>query len=349
MKNILRKECFNLKKSSKLPYSLVLPFYDKVREKEVSHSEIIRELLDPNGKHQHKSEFIDLFLNDISLKFNHSDISDIDIVTERSSKVSDSSTSRPIDILITYKRDKNPKYKRAIIIENKLNYAVDQANQINDYYDGIKREGYEIDRIVYMHINPEKTIATTDTQLKLQEITSNYDASKLILTLNKMKTYSYINEYINLLENISHSYMSTNNATKIQNELTNEELSKIIEVSSLVNSNSWNEAKHKKVIENLKLSHLKDSFKQKYSEFYFDNYKLWIELWYYPTTFELYIGSYDEVDQLQVKDSSYVKWGAQGNRYLYENLKKKKFDYPSHTDYDDMIKEIADILENSIK
>lgn len=52
-----------------------------------------------------------------------------------------------IDILI---KIDNPKYKKAIIIENKINDACDQDNQLARYYEMLTNEGYTVLKIPYI-------------------------------------------------------------------------------------------------------------------------------------------------------------------------------------------------------
>ncbi len=56
-----------------------------------------------------------------------------------------------IDLLITDKTS-----KKAIIIENKLNGAIDQPRQIPRYYDAVLKKGYEVVAIIYIPRNERK-------------------------------------------------------------------------------------------------------------------------------------------------------------------------------------------------
>lgn len=353
IKELLEKECLTLSTKSEIPYSLIFPLYNRIREKEIAHSEIIRELLDTKEKHNHGNEFFNLFLKDIGLTYNSSYLTDIKIETEYPTKVTETSNNRPIDILITYQKKGEDK-KYAIIIENKLNYAIDQYNQINDYNDGLIREGYKIEKIVYMHIDLKKTIASTDTRNEFKKNTINYNVLLLINTLSKMKTYSYIVEYKNLLQNLSQSYMPLIKAKKIQTELNNDELEKLIEISNLVNSYDWYKAKHKRIEEKLNekfnIEGLKSDFDEKnysYSRFWLANYKFWAEVWYYQQENKLYLCSNKDKEKIICEEYKYVECGDNYDGWFYEKKQGNIFKYPSEND--NLIKELSCILENSIK
>lgn len=341
IRELLNKSSLDFKTNENLPFSLIYPFYSKVREKELSHSEVLRCLLDPEENHEHKSEFLKIFFEEIGLKEDFEKLTEVSVYTEFGSKVSKERNSRPIDIFISYKKDIQ---QYGIIIENKLNYAVNQSNQINDYFDGIVRENYICSKIVYMHINPSKTVELTDTRKDILALCYNFDITKLISSLEPLKKYSYIKEYQHLLLKISNSFMEMNNAIEIQNELSYEELSKLIKVSNLVNSDSWNEAKHNRILEKLELKEIKHSYQKqkKFSQFYFQDYKFWVELWYYPNSYKLWLCSYDE----ELEGVKCNKWGIEQGRYFFE-LEDNEFKYPN--DEDRMIDEIRSILIKSRK
>lgn len=338
LKEILKKDCCNIKTNKDLPFSIIFPMYHRVREKELSHSEILRYLLSPEEKHQHREEFISLFFEAIGLDDFSSKITDIEIKTEFHTKASKKSNSRPIDLFISYTKDDT---KYGIIIENKLNGAVDQVNQVNDYYDGIKNLGFICSKIVYMHINPLKSIMSTDIKDELKAYCYDYDIRKLISTLQKINQYSYIKEYKNLLTQIDHSFMNFNNAQQIQKELSNEELKQIIEISQTIQSASWNEVKHKRILNELSIKNIKDNYKNNFSEFYFQNYKYWIEVWYYPTSYKIYICSYNK----EIDGDEYSEWGEFKKRYFFET-DKTEFKFPEEEK--EMIEKIKILLEKSV-
>ncbi|MCT4614187.1 MAG: PD-(D/E)XK nuclease family protein [Marinifilaceae bacterium] len=337
LKKILGKASIDLKTDEKFAYSLIFPFYSKVREKELSHSEVLSTFLNPYENHEHKNQFLRIFFEEIGLKKDFDSLTEVEIYTEYGTKVKDNSNSRPIDIFISYKIGSK---KHGIIIENKLNNAVDQLNQINDYYDGIIKAGYICSKIVYMHINPSKKVNSTDTREDVLNFCYNYDITKLISSLASLEHYSYVKEYIKLLEKISYSFMNTINSTEIQNKLSQEEILKLIKVSNLINSDSWHEAKHNRILEKLSLNDLKHSFKRNYSQFYLKDYKFWIEVWYSSMGYKIWLCSYnDKLEEVQCK-----KWGKEKG-YFYFELENNIFEFPS--DENKMITEIKKLIKIS--
>lgn len=117
-------------------FSLFKSVADQYR-KENFHSDILKIILDPNTIQIGNRKHLELFIKTIGLKLT---LSENDCVTvEREEK--------RIDILI---KIDNPKYKKAIIIENKINDACDQDNQLARYYEMLTNEGYTVLKIPYI-------------------------------------------------------------------------------------------------------------------------------------------------------------------------------------------------------
>ena len=106
-----------------------------VNHYENTHSSIIAELLNPQGSHSLKNQFLDAFLETIGKSFTLKDF-DTTNATVHTEYVTDNGR---IDILI---KDHN---KNAIIIENKI-YACDQHEQLIRYDSSAKKhfEHYQI-------------------------------------------------------------------------------------------------------------------------------------------------------------------------------------------------------------
>jgi len=115
------------------------------------HSDIISMLLDPEERHNHSSKFFSLFFEyliafGISIKMD--DYALPEITREKGR----------IDIWI-----KDNTSKRSIIIENKINNAVDQDNQLQNYYDYATTHGFEVDAIIYLTLNDQKKAPLTNS------------------------------------------------------------------------------------------------------------------------------------------------------------------------------------------
>jgi len=121
-------------------------FYFNIRE--TLNSRILADLLNPKHKHGQKDLFLSEYLKSIQLEYNESDIWDIRCESEN------------VDIVLTA-----TKPKRVVVIENKINGACDQPNQLYRYYQlkikqhyafEEKKEHPERYKIVYLTKHAEK-------------------------------------------------------------------------------------------------------------------------------------------------------------------------------------------------
>lgn len=114
------------------------------------HSDVIAILLNPEERHKQQNIFLNLFLDYLisqGVELKKDDYILCDITREQGR----------IDIWI-----KDNTSKKSIIIENKINNAVDQENQLENYFNYAKNAGFEIDSIVYLTLNGIKNAPLTD-------------------------------------------------------------------------------------------------------------------------------------------------------------------------------------------
>lgn len=144
------------------------------------HSDIIKSLLDPNEKHLQQSRYLHIFI-DLLNKCNPNNY--LNRKDYRNTIVSREKNN--IDILIV-DRDS----KKAIIIENKINNAVDQPRQIPKYYDKVQNE-YIVESIVYLTLDTNKKPHKSDW------------TEKEIININPLLTLvpSYDRKHFNLYNN----------------------------------------------------------------------------------------------------------------------------------------------------
>ncbi|MCL2072690.1 MAG: PD-(D/E)XK nuclease family protein [Marinilabiliaceae bacterium] len=129
-------------------------------------------LLNPDENHGHGSLLIESFLRKIGVYVVYSKEINLKIETERNAN------GRRIDILVSW-LDGNKKH--AVIIENKLNNAPNQPNQLNDYYNAIVSEGYEVDKVVYMPLSKKwQKSEDTDTCKEILNKTIDFDAQDIV-------------------------------------------------------------------------------------------------------------------------------------------------------------------------
>lgn len=126
------------------------------------HSDIIKSFLNPQEKHKEGNRYLHLFIDLLNKKDDKVKIKKEDF---RNSLVEREKYN--IDILITDEIS-----KKAILIENKINNAVDQERQLPRYVDTIKNE-FEIVSIVYLTLNSSKRPDKNDWSVKeLEQINS---------------------------------------------------------------------------------------------------------------------------------------------------------------------------------
>lgn len=133
------------------PFKLVSDFYYR----ETFHTDILLELLKPDGSHKEGNRFLDLFIEalnntkkmvDSDKKINLEDYVDAKVTTKEYG-----TQESKMDIVIVSKDEKH-----CIIIENKLNNARDMERQIPRYYDVMHNNSKEVDGIVYIPLDETK-------------------------------------------------------------------------------------------------------------------------------------------------------------------------------------------------
>lgn len=180
------------------------------------HSDIIKAILDPKEKHNQNTKFLYLFfnlLNKVNPKaiIHEDNYKNVKVVREQSN----------IDILIT-----DETTKRAIIIENKINNAVDMHRQLPRYYNLVKRN-YFVDAIVYLTLDSTKRPDKHDwTQNELTAINQilkiipsfdRHDRPNIykdwllpaIIESNDIDSTYLLRQYSTLLKFLNTNYMDT--------------------------------------------------------------------------------------------------------------------------------------------
>lgn len=178
------------------------------------HSDILKEILDPRGCHKEGNAFLYQFIDSVNdtipeneCKIKKSDYSDSEVIREK----------HKIDILI-----KSTTSNHCIIIENKLHNAGDMQRQLPRYYEVMKNEGYEVDRIIYIPLDRDKKPNDGDWTQEDKNALENKvsimlacDEKRLDLVYSWLmkcqkkakyvNTASVLQQYIELLENLADS------------------------------------------------------------------------------------------------------------------------------------------------
>lgn len=118
------------------------------------HSDIIKSFLNPFEKHNEGNKYLHTFIALLNKVNNQNVIKEDDFkdsIVEREKHFVIDGKNRYVDILIT-----NENSRKAIIIENKINNAVDQEKQLPDYVKSLKNENYKVVAVVYLTLNSSK-------------------------------------------------------------------------------------------------------------------------------------------------------------------------------------------------
>ncbi len=139
-----------LAKDTSVGYNPMSEFVPYVTTKEIVHTKIISELLNPAGCHKEGTKYLEAFFKFFLNPTKYDDYHDFKIIRERRvHRVLTEGSVRSIDVLIESKD--NFGQKHAIIIENKLNHAEFQHLQIEDYSQGLAHESVHVDAVIILH------------------------------------------------------------------------------------------------------------------------------------------------------------------------------------------------------
>lgn len=167
------------------------------------HSDIIAIFLDPAERHMQQNAFLNLFLEYLISQGSELDKDDYILceVTREKGR---------IDVWI-----KDNTSKKSIIIENKINNAEDQENQLENYFNYAKNEGFEVDSIVYLTLDGNKNAPLTDIEelnekiINVSAFTNNQNdlssgwLQKCYEKSNDEDNRSFIFQYQKLLKHLS--------------------------------------------------------------------------------------------------------------------------------------------------
>lgn len=200
------------------------------------HSDIIKAFLDPYESHGQENKYLNIFVEMLGLEK-----SDFEYSTVRREP-------NNIDILIT-----NQNSKKAIIIENKVNNAVDMYRQLPRYYEIVKQD-YEVAAIVYITLDKSKRpdISTWTTEeiedikalLKIIPVFSRDGTTNLvdhwinpaIIKSNDLDSSLILRQYAKLIKYLNTSTMDTISLEKFYNSLKEEDnLKTAISIRNMLN------------------------------------------------------------------------------------------------------------------
>jgi hypothetical protein len=167
------------------------------------HSDVIASLLNPQELHECGDIFLHIFIDHVSKigknKVNKEDFKNTVVSRE---------TGR-LDIWI---RDSDS--KKSIIIENKINNAVDQESQIDRYFEYAQDKGFQTVAVVYLSLDGSKVAPSSkehseDIILNVAAFNTNEDdlvngwLEKCLQQDINANTSAVINQYIKLLKHLA--------------------------------------------------------------------------------------------------------------------------------------------------
>ena len=186
------------------------------------HSDIIATLLNPLGLHKRGHIFLNLFVAYINKSFDL-DLKDFQdaIVTRETGR---------LDIWI-----RDAKNKQSIIIENKINNAVDMEKQIDRYfYYAEQVRDYKVKAVIYLSLDGTKKAPPTVENLesivknigaftsKSDDLASGWLEACLEKVLEDRDSFSFIHQYIKLLKQLANKNLETNVMEKFYDFLSTE-------------------------------------------------------------------------------------------------------------------------------
>ena len=218
LKDKLKDAGFRFEASTSV-YNPMERFADYVSTKEIVHSKIIADLLNPKGEHQLGYGFLLRFLQAIKIDvplphFPEVEIpikSEVEIERYAPTSLDGIETKGRIDILLRVELVNKKKY--AIIIENKLNDAPEQFRQLERYNDYVEKElGYNADERITVYMPRIKceydgTIIIDATQLA--------DILEIALKESISPNKATIQAYANYLRNISVKNIIMDNSRRL--------------------------------------------------------------------------------------------------------------------------------------
>ncbi|MBN1988820.1 MAG: PD-(D/E)XK nuclease family protein [Bacteroidales bacterium] len=334
--------------------------YNYISQKEIVHSNIIADFLNPNAKHNCGNLFVLSFLKTIKVDKIDANAS-YNVSTEYPIKVKGDDTNRRIDILITWGDN-------AVIIENKLNNAIDQPNQLQDYYNCIQRAHnenentcygkYNVQKVVYIPASNNKSANRIGLKKCITDRLVDIYPCHLIKWLSECSKENSVKaaceQYISLLEHINQSNLRIMDAEKILDEFADNDkgLEKLISVSNIISSADWNIAILQRVYNQLSNGDSKLIFEKKekrYAQLYYEDYKYWVELYFYGDHFKLWI-AINSGETLSDEILKIFKLDSEANGYKYfKDEERFEYKFPNSDENRRMINDLKYILGMSKK
>ncbi len=347
----LRK--IDIKAANKIAAFGVIPrMYDQTYSKEILHSKIISDFLNPLSNHNCGNFFILSFLEKIGVQKNIIEPSfTYEVFTEYRIE-----NRRKIDILIVWN-------EYAVIVENKLHNAKDQVNQLNDYFSIHRKDeltdktnSYYVQKVVYVPGNKLKKAPVSELERELAKKLVHFYPSDIISWLSKSPENNEVKEackhYISLLNYINISNINIMNAENILDKLCDRDLSELISISKIINSPTWHIAILNKLKDKLYDIDSKIQFniiQNRYAEIFYENYIFWIEVYFYSDYFGLWIADNTDSETINpiITDLGF-NHDVKESYHYFKNPDMHKYNFPNNDDFSKLVEHIMILLKKSI-
>lgn len=194
------------------------------------HSDIIASLLNPNAPHSEQYSFLHLFIDYLNrfhgLMITKDDYKNVDVRREKGK----------LDIWI-----KDITSKKAIIIENKINFAPDMDDQIGRYWKYSEADNkFIVEAIVYLTLDGTKKAPPTDAAIShlVKNIEAFTDKTSDLLTgwlepcllhASNQDSFSFLFQYIKLIKHLAHRSMESQTMEELYQLINSEDGFKTLE------------------------------------------------------------------------------------------------------------------------
>ena len=328
------------------PFSIIPFMYERISTKELLHSEIIAELLWPDGTHNCGDLFLREFMNRIGIDAPKlQDLSDVRVILE-----SYTATGRRIDILIMWGNN-------AVIIENKLNNAFDQPNQLKDYWEDTENKGKNVLKVVYIPLFAWKRVQEHIPAEVVCLYPQNLSEWLGACARQSTAAHDVASPYIQLLDYMKLSNRNYMKAQELYAILKQdpELMNTALNLAATINSSEWTKFLFGQICDEVKNRLNEPEFWHKpdknTSEWLHiggpEIHKYWVSVDIWDGKYHVLYYCYDESEKPRIEDIEKENCGNYKGYYYYELLESYRIG--DGGDFEKLIAKVVELLKKSKK